>query len=116
MQTAFTIIHNSRCSKSCEALELLRARGIQPQVVNYLEGDLTQKLLEKIISTLNLRPKEILRAKELASLNLTLNLEQDQEVIAAILLHPEILERPIVLQGERALIARPPQRVLELLG
>lgn len=109
-----TIIHNPRCSKSREALKIIEERGISPVVIEYLNGELSRELLEKVIKSLGVHPQEILRTKEEEFQALSLNLENAEEVITAIMQHPKILERPIVMKGNQAVIGRPPEKVLEL--
>jgi arsenate reductase len=111
----FIIIHNPRCSKSRETLALLESRGITPKVVDYLNGELNRELLLTVIKALNISPKEILRTKEEEFQSLTINLDDSEEVINAILKHPKLLERPIVLHGHKAAIGRPPENILGLL-
>lgn len=114
--TMITIIHNPKCSKSRKALELIQEQGIEPEVVDYLNGALTKPFLEMVFAALNMRPKEVLRVKEEEFKALSLDLENDSEVIDAILSHPIILERPIVIKEKAAVIGRPPENVLELLN
>ena len=110
------IYHNPRCSKSRAALALLRERGIEPVVVEYLKtppdapalADLLEHLALPAVAIL--RHDEALFRREYADRTLS-----DDELIAAIVEHPELLERPIVRRGARAVIARPPERALELL-
>lgn len=113
---SFIIVHNPRCSKSREALQLLEAKGIKPKVVDYLNGGLTRELLTIIISALNVRPKDILRTKEDEFEALALDVEDDAATFDAILAHPKLLERPIVLYGKAAVIGRPPENILKLLS
>lgn len=109
-----TIIHNPRCSKSREALASIEAKGITPTIIDYLNGGLTRELLENVVKLLQVHPKEILRTKEDEFKALTLDIENANEVMDAILKHPKILERPIVINGEKAVIGRPPENVLKL--
>lgn len=114
MSEVFMIVHNPRCSKSERALEILNERGIEPEIVDYMNDELSRSFVDKTLLALNLRPKDVIRPKELAEYAPGLDLENDEEVIAAILKHPVILQRPIVIKDEKALIARPPERVNEL--
>lgn len=109
------IIHNPRCSKSRETLNLLESHGIQPRVIDYLHGELDEKLLKKVISVLNVRPQELLRIKEEEFRDLKINLNDEGQVIKAILDCPKLLERPIVLKGNKAVIGRPPENVLAII-
>lgn len=110
----YTIIHNPRCSKSRQTLELLQKRTDDISVIAYLDGELSEDLLKKFLSALKLKPSQILRTKEDEFKSLKLNLDDDQAVIKAIIKHPKILERPIVMKGKKAVIGRPPENVLEL--
>lgn len=116
-QPDLTIYHNSRCSKSRGALELLREQGIEPTIINYLDQPPTVDQLRELLAKLGLGPRDVLRRGEaayrergLADPTLT-----DAQILAAIAAEPRLLERPIVVSGDRAVLARPPERVLELL-
>ncbi len=108
------IYHNPRCSKSREALSLIREQGIEPQIIEYLQTPLTKAELKTLVDVLGLRPREIIRSKEESFAALALNLDDDAAVLSALATHPELLERPIVLQGTKAILARPPEKVREL--
>lgn len=110
-----TIIHHPHCSKSRKTLELIESYGYEAKIINYLNGELTKELVEKIIKLLNIAPQEILRTKEEEYQYLKINFDEQSEVIAAILKYPKLLERPIVFKGEKAVIGRPPENVLTLL-
>lgn len=112
----FTIFHNPKCSKSRKTLELLTENGITPNIVEYLKDDLSEALLKSIFSALGKAPKEVLRTKEEDYLALEIDFNNDQDVIKAIINFPKILERPIVVKGEKAVIGRPPENVLLLLN
>lgn len=109
----YKIIHNPRCSKSRQTLEILEKHTDQIEIVDYLNGELTSDLLEMIITSLGLN---ILRTKEDEYKALKIDFSKKDQVIKAILKHPKILERPIVLNGEKAVIGRPPENVLSLLA
>jgi len=115
-KTGWTIYHNPRCSKSNEALDLLRQRQMDPSIVYFLETPLTVRELEQIVALLKVEAKEIVRTQEPVFSTLSLDLSNHDQVIAAIIAHPELLQRPIVLHAGRAVIGRPPERVLELIG
>lgn len=115
LKKVITIIHNSNCSKSRETLRILESRGYDVTMINYLNGELTRELLEKTIKLLNTDLKNLLRPKEEEFKNLIINFDDQNEIISAILKHPAILERPIVIVDEKAVIARPPEKVLEIL-
>jgi arsenate reductase len=110
------IYHNPRCSKSREALALLRQRGIEPEVVLYLETELGEAELKELVQKLGVAPGAILRRKEAAYAEAGLSDDSSlEQVVKAIREAPILLERPIVVKGERAAIGRPPEKVLELL-
>ncbi|MGY0504538.1 arsenate reductase (glutaredoxin) [Luteimonas sp. e5] len=109
--------HNPRCSKSRQALELLRERGIEPELVSYLQDAPDEATLRALIGKLGITPRELLRRGEDAYSTLDLGnpATSDDAIIAAMLQHPILIERPIFEHGERAVIGRPPERVLDLL-
>lgn len=112
-----TLYHNSRCSKSRGALELLRARGIEPEVVYYLETPPSPAQLRELLRMLGLPARELLRKGEDAYRKLGLDdasLSEDA-LIEAMAEHPKLVERPVFVNGGRAVIGRPPERVLEIL-
>lgn len=114
MTDTVTIYHNPRGTKSRETLALLQARGIQPHVVEYLKTPPSAAELTAILAKLGKRPAEILRAKEAAEAGVAKTLP-DGELIAAMVAHPAVIERPIVVKGEHARLGRPPEQVLEIL-
>ena len=117
MTATYVLYHNPRCSKSRGALELLQERGIQPRVVRYLDTPPDAGTLRGLVERLGIAPRELLRTgeEEYASLGLADPALGDAEIIAAMAEHPRLIERPILVRGERAVIGRPPERVLELL-
>lgn len=115
--TDLTLYHNPRCSKSRGALELLEARGLQPTVVRYLETPPTAAELTALLAKLKLSARELLRTGEYEykALNLADASLTEAQLIAAMVEHPKLIERPILIAGDKAVIGRPPERVLELL-
>jgi len=110
------IYHNPRCSKSRSALELLRTRGIEPQVIEYLRTPLDERELADLLSRLGLPASALLRRKEALFKRQYGDRElTEAECLKALATHPELLERPIVVRGEHGVLARPPERVLDLL-
>lgn len=109
--------HNPRCSKSRQALELLRERGFEPELVAYLDNPPDAAALRALIGKLGIAPRALLRSgeAEYAELGLAEASLDDEALIAAMAAHPILIERPIFEHGERAVIGRPPERVLELL-
>ena len=114
--TDIRIYHNARCSKSRSACDLIAAQGVTAEVVEYLKTPPTKKELRALLKKLGLRPYDIVRHGEdvykqhYAGKTLT-----DDEWLDALVMHPILIERPIVVRGDKAVVARPPERVLELL-
>lgn len=111
------IYHNPRCSKSRQALELLESRGVLPEVVRYLDTPPDAATLRQLLKALGLPARALLRTgedeyRELGLDNPTLG---DDALVAAMVAHPRLIERPIVISGGKAVIGRPPEKVLELL-
>ncbi|WP_394561030.1 arsenate reductase (glutaredoxin) [Aquipseudomonas alcaligenes] len=116
--TDLTLYHNPRCSKSRGALELLEARGLAPNVVRYLETPPSADELRELLTKLGIGARELLRTgeDEYKELNLADASLSDEQLIAAMASHPKLIERPILIAGNRAVIGRPPEKVLELLA
>lgn len=114
---AATVYHNPRCSKSRQTLALLEARSVELTVVRYLDTPPDEKTLRDLLGKLGIGPAGLIRRKEKAftELGLAGQLDDDPALIAAMLAHPELIERPIVVIGNHAVIARPPERVLTLV-
>jgi len=114
---SMTLYHNPRCSKSRQALALLQERGVEPDVVRYLENPLTAEALQTLLQQLDMGPRELLRTGEKIYKELNLREEglSEQALINAIAEHPILMERPVLVSGNRAVIGRPPERVLELI-
>ncbi|MDF1796641.1 MAG: arsenate reductase (glutaredoxin) [Coxiellaceae bacterium] len=115
--STFTIYHNPRCSKSRQTLELLQENGIEPTVVTYLDNPPSAKELKTLLKQLDLSPLDLMRKNESAYKTAGIqdgNLSED-ELIAIMVSHPILIERPIVSNGKQAVIGRPPKNVLELI-
>jgi arsenate reductase len=114
--TAVTIYHNPRCSKSRGALELLERRGVAHQVVEYLETPPSRQDLERMLALLPGPPAALVRRdarfRELGLADA--DCSSPAAVVELLLRHPELMQRPVAVRGERALIARPSEKVLEL--
>ncbi|MFP7721426.1 arsenate reductase (glutaredoxin) [Lysobacter sp. A3-1-A15] len=109
--------HNPRCSKSRAALALLTERGIEPDIVAYLDEPPSLDDLRELVSALGISPRGLMRTGETEYSNLGLadpSLDDDA-LLAAMQAHPRLIERPVLVRGTRAVIGRPPERVLELL-
>ena len=111
------IYHNPRCSKSRQALELLRGRGVEPEVIEYLKSPPNEATLTRLLKQLGIGPRDLLRTKEpeYKALGLADAGLDDAALIRAMVRHPKLIERPIVVEGRRAVLGRPPEKVLELL-
>lgn len=112
---ALKIYHNPRCSKSREALALLESRGLSPKVIEYLKEPPSQAELKHILRSLGIPARDLVRKKEAAEAKIDPAALGEAELVAAMVEHPEIIERPIVLNGEKAALGRPPQRVLDII-
>jgi arsenate reductase len=113
----FTIYHNPRCSKSRQTLKLIEEKGIEPEIILYLEKPPTVSVLSKILDYLQMKPRDLLRKgeDEYKTFNLK-DITLDNSIILKIMSeNPKLIERPIVLSGDRAIIGRPPENVLELI-
>ena|SRR6218665_2680610 len=115
---SLTIYHNPRCSKSREALALLQARGLTPAVIDYQQSPPGLAQLQVLRQRLGMPARAMVRSGEAPyeALGLADPTLGDDALLAAIAAHPILLQRPIVVNGERALIARPPELALQLLG
>ncbi len=111
------LFHNNRCSKSRGALELLSARGVEPEVVHYLDTPPSPAELRELLRKLGIGVRGLLRTgePEYAALGLDDPSLDDDALIAAMSEHPRLIERPVFVNGDRAVIGRPPERVLEIL-
>ncbi|MBP5955572.1 arsenate reductase (glutaredoxin) [Pseudomonas anatoliensis] len=115
--TDLTLYHNPRCSKSRAALELLEARGLTPNVVRYLETPLNAAQIKALLGKLGISARQLLRTgeDEYKMLQLADDSLSEDQLISAIAEHPKLMERPILEVGNKAVIGRPPENILELL-
>jgi arsenate reductase len=113
-----TIYHNPRCSKSRQTLALLEERGVSPEVILYLETPPTEAKLKDILAKLGIPPRELMRKgeAEYKDNNFKDSSLSDADLLAAMVKFPKLIERPIVVKGNKAKIGRPPESVLELLN
>jgi len=110
------IYHNPRCTKSRETLALLREKGVEPEVVEYLKTPPTVSEIKALIGKLNIAPSALLRSKEEPYARLGLSATSSADAVAkAIAKEPVLLERPIVVVSDKAAIGRPPENVLAIL-
>ncbi|PUA26956.1 MAG: arsenate reductase (glutaredoxin) [Cellvibrio sp. 79] len=112
-----TLYHNPRCSKSRDALALLRDNGVEPEVILYLETPPTAKSLKALLAKLGINARDLLRKSEDAytELNLGDGKLSEAALIKAMVENPKLIERPIVINGDKAVIGRPPENVLTIL-
>ncbi len=116
-QPNVVILHNPRCSKSRATLELLHQRGIAPEVVDYLHTPPDRAQLEHILRQLGMQPRALLRTTEPIYRQLGLDDEglSRDALLQAMVEHPILIERPIVLAHGKAALGRPPENVLDIL-
>jgi arsenate reductase len=114
---AMVVYHNPVCSKSRGALEILGDKGVDVEVIEYLEAKPSRADLERIVDAIPDPPSALVRKdKRFAELGLdAAAYETKDDVVALLLAHPELMERPVAIRGGRAVIARPSEKVLELL-
>lgn len=113
----WTVYHNPACGKSRGALEILRERGVECEVVEYLKQPPDRTTLERILALLAGPPADLVRKdKRFTELGLdAADYVTREQTIELLLRHPELMERPVVIRGQRAVIARPSERVLEIV-
>jgi len=112
-----TIYHNPRCSKSRQTLQLLREHGIEPTIVEYLKQPPSASRIKQLLKMLHMNPRDLMRKKEAdyGALNLDDSKLSADALIKAMVEHPALIERPIVVAGEKAALGRPPENVLDIL-
>ena len=112
-----TIYHNPRWGKSRSSVGILDEQGIKYKIVKYLESPPSIDKLKGIARRLGLKPKDFIRKgeKDYIALNLSSKLNNDNALFEAMSKFPKIIERPIVVNGEKAIIGRPPERIIEIL-
>ncbi len=112
-----TIYHNPRCNTSRTVLKMLQDAGIEPRVVLYLENPPSQEELADILKKAGLKAMDLVRRKEPIAKELGLGTKDysDAQLIKLMAEHPILIERPVVIRGRKAVLARPPERIRELL-
>lgn len=112
----WTIYHNPRCSKSRQTLQLLQEKGLEPEVVLYLETPPSAQTLNEILARLGTDARDLMRTGEAlyGQLNLQDKTLSEAQLIDAMAKNPILIQRPIVVKGDKAAIGRPPEAVLEL--
>lgn len=109
-----TIYHNPRCTKSRQTLELLRGRGIEPTIIEYLKTPPSAAELKKLLAMLGLEARQLLRSKEAREAGIAATLDE-AALIDAMVKNPVVIERPIVVNGGKAALGRPPEAVTKIL-
>ena len=110
------IYHNNRWRKSRETLQLLRDNGHEPNIIEYLNDPPNVKELNNICKTLGKTPKDIIRKGEQEYKALNINkIDGDDDLLKAMVRHPKLIERPIVIRGDKGIIGRPPENVLKFI-
>jgi arsenate reductase len=109
------IYHNPRCNTSRKTLALLRDKGVEPEIVEYLKTPYTAAQLKSLLGQLKLPAKALVRKKEAAAAGVDLAALSEEALIAAMVKHPIIVERPIVVSGGKAALGRPPEKILSVL-
>ena len=112
-----TLYHNPKCGTSRKALGMLREAGIEPRIIEYLKTPPTRAELTDLLASMNLTPRQLLRRKEAAYTELGLDdpTTSDEALIDALLAHPILMERPIVVTGKGARLCRPVEKLLEVM-
>ena len=115
--TKITIYHNPRCSKSRQALDLIKSKGLEPEVIHYLQTIPSKDELKDILKKLNINPIDLVRKGEQAYKDHTKSRKTlaDQEIITMLHEFPKTIERPFIIKNNKAIIARPPERVLDFI-
>ena len=110
-----TMYHNPRCNTSRRTLALLREKGVEPTIIEYLKTPYTAVQLKTLLRQLKLPAKRLVRKKEAAAVGIDLEVLSEDALIEAMVEHPIIVERPIVVSGGRAALGRPPEAILAVL-
>ena len=117
MSESIVIYHNPRCSKSRQTLALIRDRGVEPEIVEYLKTPLDADALRDLLDVLGMSARDLLRSGEAPyrELDLADPDTSEDDLVAAVAANPILMQRPVVRRGDRAVVGRPPERVAELL-
>jgi arsenate reductase (glutaredoxin) len=110
-----TMYHNPRCNTSRRTLALLREKGVEPEIVEYLKTPYMAEQLKQLLGQLNISASKLLRKKEAAAAGIDPSKLSEDQLIAAMVRNPIIVERPIVVSGGKAALGRPPEAVLAVL-
>lgn len=110
------ILHNPRCSKSRETLAIIKNKGVEVQIIEYLKETITKEDLQDILSKLDKKPQEIIRKGEaIFKENFKGKEFSSEEWLTILIENPKLIERPIVFNEKKAVIGRPPEKVIELI-
>ena len=116
-QASVVIYHNARCSKSRSACELIAAQGVTPEIVDYLKTPPSKEELRELVRKLGIPAADLVRrGEETFKTHYAGKTLSEEEWLDALAAHPSLIERPIVVAGYRAVIGRPPEKVLALLS
>lgn len=117
MSDEITIWHNARCSKSRQTMQLLTEAGVAPKIIEYLKDTPKASEIKRVLGIMNIAPRDLMRVKEAPYKENGLGDAgvSDDVLIAAMVEHPILIERPVVIKGDRAVIGRPPENVQALL-
>jgi len=111
-----TIMHNPRCSKSREALQILEENGINAEIVKYLETPPTKEEIKELLKMLDINARDLMRTKEDVYKELHLkDITDEEKLIEAMAEHPRLIERPIIIKDGKAIIGRPPSKIVDFL-
>jgi arsenate reductase (glutaredoxin) len=110
-----TMYHNPRCTTSRRTLALLRERGVEPEIIEYLKTPPSAVELKKILGQLKIPGSKLLRKKEAAAAGIDPKTLSEDQLIAAMVKNPIVIERPIVISGSKAALGRPPEAVLSVI-
>ena len=111
-----TIWHNPRCGKSRDGVKLLKEKGVEAEVVKYLDTPPTKKELKDVLKMLGISARELMRTKEAVYKELNLKEETDEDkLIEAMVANPKLIERPVVIKDGKAAIGRPIENIIDLL-
>ena len=109
-------MHNPRCSKSREAVKILEENGVNAEIVKYLETPLTKEEIKELLKMLGINARDLMRTKEEIYKELNLkDVEDEEKLIEAMAEHPRLIERPIVIKDDKAVIGRPPSKIVDFL-
>ncbi len=116
MSERIIVWHNPRCSKSRNGIRYLDEKGVEYEVYRYLDEPPTVEELKRVLKKLRMSPRELMRTKEAIYRELGLKeVTEDEKLIEAMAEHPRLIERPIVIHGEKAVVARPENKIDEIL-